>query len=237
MKNRKFLFFGISFLFLLAIFSNAVVIAATVTVPGTSDPWLAGMPNGSLDNVATPEPADVAPAQSPVLVTGITIGGGTTLKWNATGQVGHPGDPAGPDGYSLGIYSRYIGANNGISDITAPIDSLLGVFLGPGQPDLNPVPGALNFSTLISQDFISFSPAMQQVFFMGDGLTSGNIAQTIIAPVGATRLFLGTMDGYGWANNSGSFDVTLEAVPEPTTLLFLGSSLLGLFGFRRRFRK
>jgi hypothetical protein len=236
MEHRKILFLSISFLFLIAIFSNSMVVAGNINVPGTSDPWLAGMPNGTLDNVGTPEPADAAPAQSPVLA-GIPIGGGTILKWSATGQVGHPGDPAGPDGATGLNFSHLIGKNNGISDITAPIDSLLGVFLGSGQPDSNPAPGSLDFSTAPSQDYTSLAPALQQVFFMGDGVTSGAIAQSIIAPPGATRLLLGTMDGYGWANNSGSFNVNIEAVPEPITLFFLGSGLLGMFGFRRRLRK
>jgi hypothetical protein len=237
MKKSKILFFGISFLFLIAIFSSSAVFAGTFNVPGTSDPWLAGMPSGTLDNIGTPESPDSAPGQSPVLVTGINITGGTILNWSATGQVGHPGDISGPDGASYYIVSHSVGASNGISDITAPINSLIGVFLGSGQPNLNPAPGSLDFSMVLSQDYISLSPALQQVFFMGDGLTSGSIPQNIIAPVGATRLFLGTMDGYGWANNFGSFDVSIDAVPEPTTLFFLGGGLLGLFGLRRRLRK
>src|ERR1700720_24062 len=40
------------------------------------------------------------------------------------------------------------------------------------------------------------------------GTGSGSI-QNFIIPTGATRLFLGTMDGYGWYNNIGSFGVTV----------------------------
>ena len=210
--------------------------SATLNVPGTSDPWLAGMPNGSLSNVGTPEPADVAPAQSPVFVSGMTIVPGMMLQWSATGLVGHPGDIAAPDGASLVIGSHVTGAENGISDITVPIDSLLGVFLGPNQPNLIGAPSTLDFSLAGSRDYLSLAPALQQVFFMGDGVTSGSAAQTIIAPAGATRLFLGTMDGFGWANNIGSFDVTMNAVPEPTTLLFLGLGLLGAAGAKRKFK-
>jgi hypothetical protein len=211
-----------------------------VVVSGKSDPWLAGMPSGSLDNVGTPEPADSAPGQSPVFAIAVTSG--TQVQWTATGQVGHPGDLAYPDGNPWNyIFSRYIGANNGISDIKAPIDSLLGVFLGPGQPNLNPAPSALDFSAASSLDYVSLAPALQQVFFMGDGVTSGSIAQTIIAPPGAERLYLGTMDGYGWANNNGAFCVYLTPntqviTPEPLSMLLLGFGLAGLAGVRR-FRK
>ncbi|NTW78289.1 MAG: PEP-CTERM sorting domain-containing protein, partial [Syntrophaceae bacterium] len=128
-------------------------------------------------------------------------------------------------------------ANNGISDILAPIDSLLGVFLGPGQPNFISAPGQLDFSSAASLDYLTLNPQLQQVFFMGDGITSGLLAQTIIAPTGATRLYLGTMDGYGWANNIGAFEITMTAVPEPTTMFLLGLGLMGLVGARRRIQK
>ena len=235
---NKDLRLGISSVILSSILSFAVfpgAIAATVNVPGTSDPWLAGMPNGSQDNIGTPEPPDVAPAQSPVF--GIAVVGGTILNWSASGTVGHPGEPAGPDGFILTVANHLIGPNNGLSDITVPIDALLGVFLGPGQPDSNPAPGALDFSSAASRDYVSLAPALQQVFFMGDGLTSALVAQSILAPPGATRLFLGTMDGFGWANNAGAFDVTISAVPEPSTALLLAFGLIGVLGLGRKFRK
>jgi len=202
-------------LLLTALLLGGVVLsvsAGTVVVPGIADPWLAGMPNGTHDNMGTPEPDDVAPFQSPILAGAVT--GGASITWTAAGSVGHPGDVSGPDGASGAVTSRNIGANNGMSDLKSPICALIGVFLGPGQPNLNPVPSTLDFSTGASQDYVTLSPALQQVFFMGDGLTSGSVPQTIIAPAGATRLFLGVMDGYGWANNSGDFRVNLQGVPD-----------------------
>lgn len=216
-----------------------------ILVPGTSDPWLAGMLDGSSasKNPGSSEPADFAPKQSPVLV-GMPISGGMMLQWTATVAlsdtgapllVGHPQDLAYPDGAVNAIYSHFGGAENGISDIKAPIDSLLGVFLGSSPVS---APSPLDFSTPESRDYsILTNLALQQVFFMGDGVTSGSVPQTIIAPAGAKWLYLGTMDGYSWNNNIGAFCVTMSAVPEPTTLLLLGLGMAGLAGIRRKCKK
>ena len=138
-----------------------------------------------------------------------------------------------------------------------PVNTLLGVFLGPGLPTSNPAPGEVlnfrdigvaRFGTQVGTHFATLSPELEQIFFIGDGLTgtgSGSV-QTFIAPAGATRLYLGVADGYGWANNSGAFDVCVNcgsvpefsagsAVPEPSTwaMLLLGFGGLGFGGYLR----
>jgi len=69
----------------------------------------------------------------------------------------------------------------------------------------------LDFTTPAGRDYTVLSPALKQPFFIGDGLTSSGAVQRVIAPAGATRLFLGTMDNYEWNNNEGSFDVTVSS--------------------------
>ena len=186
---------------------------AQVTVPGSSNPYLAGMPNGS-----TCCSGDSAPAQSPVLVSGLTLVAGTSLTFTATGGVDNTGatPTLTPDGGSVISTS----SSNGISGATWPINALVGVFLDASAPNGSAAPASANFSTT---SFTSFSPLLKQAFFIGDGRTgtgSGTV-QTFVVPTGATRLFLGTSDGFGWFNNSGSFTVTVAAggagaTPTPT---------------------
>jgi len=207
---------------------------AAIVVPGTSDMWLAGMPDGS-----TSSAGDSAPLHSPVLASTIDLTQGTVLFTSVTGKVSYGGGCpsssacSAADGYDGNWWSHTPGALNGISNINAPINSLLGVFLSDEAPDASAAPSALNFFES-GLNFTSLAPELKQVFFIGDGRTDSGELQTFYVPDGATRLYLGTMDGYGWYNNTGEFNV--EVAPEvplpPTALLFL-SGMASLFGINR----
>jgi hypothetical protein len=182
---------------------NSQAATTSATVPGTSNIWLAGQPAG------TTLAGDTVPGQSPVLVTGLPLAAGSTLTFTGvTGTVGYPGEPSAADGASPGSH----GTAFGLSGITAYWNSLLGVFVDASVPS-GVAPTSLNFGTSggspLGRDFTSLSPLLSQVFFIGNGLTSGSVVQGFVVPSGATRLFLGTLDGSGWYNNTGSFSMTI----------------------------
>ncbi len=181
----------------------------SVVVPGTANPWLAGMPNGTLN-----PNGDSAPGQSPVVVENVPANGLLTVS--ATGATGNcPGCfSASPDGGAA--ISHGHGTANGVGQVVAPINSLIGVFLDDNAPNTSAAPAvALNFSTPASRDYLTISPGLKQPFFIGNGLTGGGLQQHIVVPPGATRLWLGSMDGTEWNNNVGSFNVTVNGVCEP----------------------
>lgn len=185
--------------------------AVSIRVPGTANPWLAGMPAGSVAG----DKYDVAPDQSPVQVTNISVTPGAVLSFTVSGGVANgPFQLVAADGIDTDIVSRAPGAENGIGDLLAPINSLVGVFLDDSAPDTLAPPAALDFSAPANRDFVSLYPQLRQPFFIGDGKDAAGTPQQFIVPAGATRLFLGTMDSYQWANNEGSFVVQITILPK-----------------------
>jgi hypothetical protein len=89
----------------------------------------------------------------------------------------------------------------------------------------------------LGTSFLSLSPQIGQLFFVGDGLTgtgSGSVQQFLVPPT-ATRLYLGFADAVGYMglpgqyqDNVGILNASFQIVPEPRTwaLLSLGFTLL-----------
>lgn len=227
--------------FLLLGLAVTVADAATAVVPGNANPNLAGREPGyaccsgdSLEN----EPA--------VLVDDLSLTPGLDLVFAVTGSVLHLGGADAtvdnPDG------STFTGSPGNYGDgITSPtgvdrINALVGLFLSDSSPTGQPSPSAIHYSGL---DFAESAPLIGQVFFIGDGLASDTLAgdfsgeqQLFRVPVGATRLYLGTADAFGWYNNSGAFNVSISPVPEPMAYLLMSVGLLVVVAgtSRRRIR-
>lgn len=168
--------------------------------------------------------------------------------------------PSDTDGsrFACGGHSGVlIGATGGISSYTADFCSaLVGVFLTDAAPS-GTAPSGLCFddssdiSGCTPTDFASLSPAIGQVFFIGDGLTGDGTGseQLFVVPSGATRLFLGEADSCNFNgppscffDNVGAIDAALKMTtiapappapdpadsPEPGTLVSLGGALVSV---------
>jgi Flp pilus assembly protein TadG len=105
------------------------------------------------------------------------------------------------------------GSEHGISNIEAPINSLIGVFLdktsSTNGADSETAPSGIDYSTQTARDYLSVEPQINQSFFIGNGSTSSSVQQTIIVPSNAYQMFLGTMDGHEWSNNVGGYNATI----------------------------
>lgn len=151
---------------------------------------------------------------SPITAGGIQITEGSTITFDGVsgGANNFSSDVTyTADGNTDWVISNFNGNENGIADVNAPINSIIGVFLTDRRPRDRDYPDRLDFSTASSRDFASIAPQVHQPFFIGDGRTSTGEVQQFVVPEGATRLFIGTMDGWEWNNNVGGFNLTAHA--------------------------
>jgi hypothetical protein len=214
--------------------SISMAIAPKVTdynVPATANPFLAGMPTGTVASPNNPHNnPDHAPYQSPVQVTAFNLTAGAALSFDniADGANNdyHWSERYQPDGnldWIVDNYSGYtsnsaLGPELGKSDMVAPINALVGVFLSDAVPTNATAPAALDFSSAASRNFESLSPKIGQVFFIGDGKRDSGAAQKFIVPPGATRFYLASWDGYEWNNNVGTRTTRVSSVGNVVTV-------------------
>ncbi|MCV3217555.1 hypothetical protein OGM63_29285 [Plectonema radiosum NIES-515] len=226
--KSKLLIGRASFLFICALGLSAIStylwfpdIWSSVTTPvkvnAQSDPWLAGMPpNSKASSCPNPKPTDldsIAPQNSPTEVKEIPLKPGSHLTFKVLEgktRVFNEQDYFGPEGDIKDLRTHRVQAENGISNIQAPINSLVGVFLGREQPNKDSAPSTLFFSEEGKQNYLKLYPQLKQVFFIGDGRTNMGIQQRVIVPLGATRFYLGIMDSCNWRDTDGYLDVEVS---------------------------
>jgi hypothetical protein len=225
--------------------SDAIFLAGRtdVVIPDASLPWTTGthlIRHGS----ATPEEIQET------LPPGFAVTAGDVIRAldPAVGGIsfynGFGAPYFGPSGN--GLTGSNLASLDGISGYIGPQGPLVGVFLDNNIPT-GLAPSTLDFSPAgLGIDFLTLTPALGQIFYIGDGVTSGNVFQEFTAPTGATRLYLGIPDGFGFVglpgaydDNDGSYRVRIginevPTIPEPGTLALLGLGVVGMFAARRK---
>jgi hypothetical protein len=219
--------------------TNAAVIAApacssrTVTVSSQANIFGAGIAD-------LPEPAGGGGGVTPVCVP-LAVGVKAVVVNRATGSAsftplgaptvqfhrcqsgqevsfesGPDGSVGGCPGERPGGVIEAAGVVSGIASIDR-VAYLAGVFLPPSAPSGPPPPPSLDFDG--NHNFASLRPLIAQVFFIGDGRGSRGALQRFQVPDGATRLYLGIADAFGfkgppgyYGDNAGSFEVHLSFI-------------------------
>lgn len=205
-------------------------------VQATANPFLAGMPKGSVASLNNPHNSpDYAgtaanPRQSPAAVTTLPIVPGQALTFDSiAGTARHDPNLSDyqPDGQLNSIGHNTNGNEHGIADVTAPINALVAVFLSDDPPNETPAPVITDprnarcptdFSRAAERNRLTYEPRLKQIFFIGDGRTDAGAPQQFVVPEGATRLFLATWDFYEWNNNSGVRTVRVDR-PQQITVV------------------
>lgn len=218
---------------LLGLIVPSALLADSITVDATDVIYAAGTQSAVAGAAGGTVPVDVSAAGDSSFTFSVT---GTVILNHGSGDNSND-----PDGVGAAVSQSSESGSGSISGITAPdAGYLVGVFLGAGGPS-GPAPAALNFTAAdIGTAFTSLSPLLDQVFFIGDGLTGDGTGtvQTFYVPAGATELYLGISDSCGYnggpscyGDNLHSFDVTYtpaSGVPEASSLSLLACGLLAL---------
>jgi hypothetical protein len=143
----------------------------------------------------------------PATIT-LAAGGGYVVFSGVHGRIGcEHSSHWGPDGGTCAGGHTRLNAADSVSGIVAADRTLflVGVFLSdtPG-----PAPAGLDFSPrALGTSRHQYEPQLGQSFFIGDGLTeTGSGAQQhFVIPAGATKLYLGIADGFGFQGNPAAY--------------------------------
>jgi hypothetical protein len=221
------------------------VFSDTLTVLGTNDIYAAGQ---------STLPATIYPGTFPPSDSFLADPNQILTFSSVTGLVGcNFFITNGPDGTCFPGVNTTVTSYGGLSgiDVYQANMFLVGVFLDNSAPS-GPGPSVLeyNYGTpggLTTGD-ASFSPLLDQVFFIGDGLTGTGTGQEQIfnVPTDADRLYLGFADSFDsvpsyYADNVGSltatFAITTTATPEPTyDSLVISGLFIGILLYLGKFR-
>lgn len=186
--------------------SDAIFLAgrSDVIVPPAGDPWDTGT---YLARHMDPTPEEIQETHPMELA--VTPGAIVTFCEEATGGVNFFNGFGPPffDPNGNGVDGSHLQPLDGISGYMGPQGPLAGVFLDDSIPNTGPAPDTLDFTPFgLGTDFLSISPQLRQVFYIGDGFTGIGDTQQFIAPPGATRLCIGIPDGFGFVGHPGAYD-------------------------------
>jgi hypothetical protein len=195
----------------------------TVDVPGQANIYAAGFappaappdPGGG-GGGKYPTPIDLTAMGSPAQLTFPAVSG-TVSGW---AKAGNYNGPDGGHAWGGSTNAPPWGGISGIVDRTATM-FLVGVFLGPkGQP--SSPPPTLDVTTADSATMAL--PVLGQQFFVGNGKSLAGAAQSVVVPQGATRLYLGFAEVWGfgdprrlpgfYSDNGGSLHVEVQAASQ-----------------------
>ena len=183
---------------------------------GSTPPTMITLPSGATSVVFNSVTGSIT--------TGCASTEGCIVLNNGTGNNAND-----PDGVGAAPATSSNTGTSSISGMKAPgAGYLVGVFVPAGGPT-GTAPTALDFtSSGLGTSFTSLSPLLDQVFFIGDGLTGDDTGtqQKFNIPSGAGQLWLGISDAPGYNGAPGAYGDNLGSYTVGFTVNAPGSGLV-----------
>ncbi len=176
--------------------------SASIIVPGTANIWAWGGTIGTNDTNG----GDTYPAVAPTLAIA-DLSGITSIHFDVSGETGNCPGCEVPNGAG-GLYSHDDGAFNNVPNLTAPINSLIGVWI-----DENDLALSQSFYIGTGGDFVVPTGATELFLGSMDGYQWNNNVGQFVVDLTVTRD---------------------TPAPEPLTLSLFGAGLAGIAARRRR---
>jgi hypothetical protein len=195
--------------------------SASIIVPGTANIWAWNGSVGSIDASG----GDTYPAVAPTLAVS-DLSGAASIHFDVSGSTGNcPGcEIANGTG---ALYSHNDGAINGVPDLTAPINSLVGVWIDANNQALDQ-----SFVIGTGGDFVVPDGATQLYLGSMDGYQWNNNVGQFVVDLTITPDDNTPPDDGNNPPDDGNPPTT--PAPEPLTLSLFGAGLAGLGAMRRR---
>lgn len=239
--NKQSLRTGIVALIGLSLALAAQASAGTVTVQSSDVIYAAGTQGSVANGTGGTVPTGIINlSNSASTITFSSVTGSLACTASAQGCVtlnGY-GNLNDADGNGAGTSSSTVNGAGSISGVAGPnAGYLVGVFIASNGPT-GAAPASLDFTANgLGTSFTSLSPLLDQVFFIGDGLTGDGTGtrQIFNAPAGAGYLYLGLSDagGYNGApgayqDNAGIFQVVVTPLAQDLRVLEIIGSVVGV---------
>lgn len=215
--------------------------SASFTVPGSTSLYQVYGHSGSTNDTAADAPWVTFAAGSSNVFTFTAVTGGV----NCCSDANELNTPDGMGFSPFGNSNTTVFGINGISDAFGNTQlPLVAMFADETDPFGGTSPAALPAWDAASP--AALSPALYQVFYVGDGRAgynnAGGALLNFTAPATATRLYIGFVDAGSFSGSSawyqdnlGSMNATLAlAVPEPAAAALFAAGLAAVAAAARR---
>jgi len=182
------------------VLSDPLVQDGGFTIRGTANVFAAGLAAVPSVNSFGELPPTISFDAGPGKILVVTGASGATNCCSSSTPNTSPDGVDGGSGTNLDSFED-------ISGIVLPARTMfISAVFTNGRNSSNAPPARFDYTDVDTETTAEFSPELNQVFFVGDGLTSDGTTQSFFVPASATSVSFGVADGFGFSGTPGFYN-------------------------------